>query len=254
MFTNWLDSLALGRAEGLTPLQDGRLEAVTGPMEPLGEPLVSPLSRTPSVAYQYEITHVETITTRTSKGRSVESQEVTDYSGLGLTPAVIRSKRGEVCLQGVANLDSFWRKVEGGLGARHVHTYFQKTPPVEADLGEALAVAQILTGYQNDAPVQRDWHLPGGGVEGKRTFVERVVTAGETVTALGRYSAEAGGLVPHTTWNPFDQSQVTRLLRGPAKVARKALLTNHLATALFLLVTVVGTNAFLYMALTHPPK
>ncbi|MRR12296.1 hypothetical protein EG835_07495, partial [bacterium] len=55
------DSGALKRAEQGLPLEDGREEAVWGPIEPLGAALEAPFSGRPCVAYEYDAKNPSTV-------------------------------------------------------------------------------------------------------------------------------------------------------------------------------------------------
>src|SRR5512141_486221 len=55
LFTGGNDRAALKRARAGEPMKDGRLEAVSGPIRPLGPPLEAPLTGRSCVAYEYDV-------------------------------------------------------------------------------------------------------------------------------------------------------------------------------------------------------
>src|SRR4051794_33281395 len=66
------------------PLIDGRLVALTGTMEALGEPLVAPFSGQTCLAYNYEVQHRNSLDEH-------PSGEVMDRKGFALAPCAIRT-------------------------------------------------------------------------------------------------------------------------------------------------------------------
>ncbi|HSB36705.1 MAG TPA: ankyrin repeat domain-containing protein [Thermoanaerobaculia bacterium] len=175
------DRAALRRAQSREPRVDGRLEAASGHIRPLGDALVAPFSGTSCVAYEYDVKEAR-------GGRSA-------YAGVALAPCVIDTSTGPVRLLGWSALDEFARgpdEIDRERGA----AYFRNAPFEQLGLSNALALAgSLLAG--DDGSIRKDLRMEGADVdlEGK-TITEKLVPVGAKVTALGTWSAARGGLVP----------------------------------------------------------
>ena len=88
--------------EGM-PKKDGGFEAAGGTIQPIGEAVISPFQGRPCVAYEYDVA---------ATGQDNQTAG-SDAWGWALTPAVIRSDRGELRLLGFPDLERFDEAVVG---------------------------------------------------------------------------------------------------------------------------------------------
>src|SRR5580765_1509812 len=86
LFTGARDRAALRRAINAEAARDGRLEAASGPIRPLGAALEAPFTGRACVAYEYDI-----------KQPDVDQSE---YAGVALAPSTIDTVRGSVSVLG----------------------------------------------------------------------------------------------------------------------------------------------------------
>ena len=80
LFTGRSDRDAIQRALNAEAPRDGRLEAASGPIRVLDQPLVAPFTGQPCVAYDYDVK-------RGAEGAS-------DFAGVALAPSAIDTLRG----------------------------------------------------------------------------------------------------------------------------------------------------------------
>ena len=187
----WRDRRAFARsARGEQP-QAGQLAVVAGPIRLLGEPLTSPFSGQPCVAYEYEIVDRR----RVGKRQRTDDHEVV---GFAMAACAIDTADGSVRLIGFPLLDEFQKREAGDRASRErAGAYVTATPFEEmhgvgklnlfAALDDALADA--------DGIVRKDFRLTADPIslEGK-TLRERIVRVGEQVCAAGLYDAALGAL------------------------------------------------------------
>jgi uncharacterized protein len=232
------------RAEVGELFEDGRLVAAIGRIRPLGSPLEAPFSGTRCVAYEYDVSHVDTTA---SDGKS-ETREVHDAAGIALAPSRIDSTSGAVRLLGYAMLSEFPKT--GAADRARARAYFAATP------GTVIARSRVfrLMDAMNDAladddgAVRADWRMGEDlDLEGA-TLTERTVPVGAEVCALGVYSAERGGLVARGR-------MINRLVPGGAAAARRRLVggarRSAAAGAAFFLASHALLGAMLYMSETR---
>lgn len=241
------DRAALDREARLVPLRDGELEAASGPVLPLGAPLSAPFSGRECVAYEYEVSR--------STAAGGDAPGGMEASGVALTPCVVRSPRGDVALLGWSLLDAFQKgKGKSAEDRSRAAAYFDGLAPSQVEkLGPAdvLSVLKDLLA-DDDGTVRKDWRTGKGPLplEGA-TLSERVVAAGETVTALGIYSASRGGFVP-----PREGSlTLNRLLPGSGEAFRVQLALDSRKKLAVGLVFCIAFNGFVgavtYLAVTR---
>jgi hypothetical protein len=189
------------------PKNDGRFEASGGAIHPLGNALISPFQGVSCVAYEYDVAEIG------PDNRTAGS----DAWGWALTPAVIRTARGELPLLGFPDLERFDEAVVGEGGRERIRAYFKNTAfetIKKADIKKGLG--QLLERSVDDdgesrADIRRGTDLDPEDFrfEGRQCS-ERVVPVGAEVTAFGIYSSSRGGLIP----NPGKVSETVQLWPG----------------------------------------
>lgn len=245
LWTGRQDTAALKRAEEGETMQEGRMEAAIGVITPMGEPLISPLQKIPCVAYSYKISHIEENRVRDNEGNwTTNRTDTTDYSGYALAPSMIRSKNGNPRLLSFLNLDTFSSKLDRAQAFANAQTYLQNTKTENVDIDEAFTTAVDIIEGDKTQGIRKDWRISGAELKADFLYEEQVVKTGETVTALGYYSAERGGFVPHTGGGMLEQV-TTRLYKGDGKAARKQLATDKAFSLLFAIAGVLVTNGIL---------
>jgi hypothetical protein len=244
------DSGALKRAEQGLPLEDGREEAVWGPIEPLGATLEAPFSGQPCVAYEYDAKNPSSVDSdgETRPGGST-------IAGFALAPSVIRSNRGDVHLLGFSLLNDFPEKVVSGPEVLdRVARYTGSTEFTEMGLGKIGAMFSTLDAAMadDDGSVRQDMRMKGASAAelASCTLQEKVIVPGETITAIGLWAAAKGGLVPKHR----GKSVIVRLLPGggAAMVAHSA--KRPWGLLAFALVWSGFVHAFIYVVLLKAPK
>ena len=189
------------------PKKDGRFEAAGGAIHPLQDALISPFQGRSGIAYEYDVA---------AMGQDKQTAG-SDAWGWALTPAVIRSARGELRLLGFPDLEQFDKAVVGEGARERIRDYFQNTvfeTIKKTDLIKGLG--QLLERSVDDdgearADIRRGTDLDPEAVSFEnRQFTERVVPVGAEVTAFGIYSSPRGGLVP----NPGKASEMVQLWPG----------------------------------------
>lgn len=215
LFTGGNDRAALRRAAAGEPMRDGRLEAASGPIRPLGEPLEAPFTGRPCVAWEYDV--------------KTPGSQKSDFAGVALTPSVVDGIRGPARLLGWAMLDQFSasgaERVDRARGA----AYLQSTQFEKLGLTSVLSVFGELTA-DDDGSIRKDFRIddPSPDLEGKRVE-EKVVEAGQTVTVIGIWSEAKGG------FSPAGRAAVNRIFPFGLEAATKKLASQpfkQLATAL----------------------
>ncbi|HUJ15614.1 MAG TPA: ankyrin repeat domain-containing protein [Thermoanaerobaculia bacterium] len=165
---------------------DGKTIVVTGHIRAVGPTLRSPLNGLPAVIYEYDINHAYT----DSRGY----HPVKDYVGYALTSAVIDSVQGPIKLLGFPELSGFG--VDGNLEAAKPYVANTQFEDISGfDIGGMYRF--VKDRITNDAgEIRKDFRLSSDPrLDEKASMTESVVAPGEQVTAMGRYSAEKGGLV-----------------------------------------------------------
>lgn len=201
---------ALKRAEQGLPLEDGKEEAVWGPIEPLGAPLAGPFSGRPCVAYEYD---AKNPSSRDSEGRTTSGGST--MSGFALAPSVIRSSRGDVHLLGFSLLTEFEATtIDDPESRERAIRHAASTEFTEMGLAKIGAMISTLDEAMtdDDGSVKKDLRMKGATAADLEacTLEEKVIVPGETVTAIGIWDAAKGGLVPELR----GKSAIVRLLPG----------------------------------------
>jgi hypothetical protein len=185
------------------PLQDGTWVAVSGVIRSLN-PLRTPLTGLPAVAYTYEIYRM----VRSGKSTS----KATYYEGKALASSTIATKQGTIRLLAVPTLDVKSENTTTSQGIAHAKEYiatttFQtsKTPKdqrtgMEEESADDDGVFRVDKKMSDDEPEIEQCQLE-----------EKHIKQGETICAFGLYSSQRGGLIPHPNW-----ANQGRLMRGDA--------------------------------------
>jgi hypothetical protein len=180
VFTSRRDRAAIRRAMHAEPMQDGRLEAASGPIRPLGTPLQAPFTAQPCVAYDYDI----------------KRKSGSDYAGFAMTPSAIDTLRGPVRVLGWIMLDPFPAAPGDRIDRNRAVEYLSSAPLESVGLPALLgALGKIIT--DDDGAIRKDFRIAGEGVNIQGTrIVERSIPAGMAVTMLGSWSEARGGFPP----------------------------------------------------------
>ncbi|HVT03195.1 MAG TPA: ankyrin repeat domain-containing protein [Thermoanaerobaculia bacterium] len=229
------------------PRRDGERIAVSGPIHPIGEPLLSPLSQTPCVAYEYELFHHER-RTKTAGIQNFEdggnqSKVVKDRTGLALIPSVVRSSYGDVKLLGYPTLNGFpassndeWRE--------NAAQYLAKTQSEEDKITKAFSlVRELLT--DDDGAIRKDWRLTDRTDFHQLELQEKVLEVGQVVTLIGPYSAEKNGIVQN-----LDLGQGgLRIIRGDHTAASASLRSGRVGGLIAAVLLLTIPNGILWLLL-----
>ena len=229
------DRAALRRARNGLPPKDGRLEAATGPIRPVGAPLEGPFTGKECVAYEYDVKDSD-------EARSA-------FTGFALAPCAIDTSTGPVRLLGWAVLDEF-EVDEKELDRERGAAYLRGASSEPLGLKSALSTLGSLL-VDDDGSLRRDLRIEGAGIDlAGRKVSEKVVPVGATVTALGVWSALKGGFAP-------SGATVNRLYPfGPSvtieEVVRKSRMT--FAVACFFFLALHAILVPMYLLSPGPPK
>ena len=240
---------AFQRAQRGEPLREGEIEAVWGPITPLGEPLTAPFSGQECVAYEYD---AKRPTVEDSEGDARE--QGSDIAGLALTPSVIRSNRGDVRLLGFSmltdfpeqDLDQYPSKLE------QAHAYLQATEFKQMGLGNIFSALSQMDEVlaDDDGSVRQDWLMrKKEQIDfGEDRLVEKVILAGDVVTAVGIWDPTRG-IVPRMG----KRKTMVKLRPGGGDAAVAQATKRPWGLLLFSLVWSGAAHGFIYMALKHSP-
>lgn len=213
---------------------DGDKIAAIGRLVPTGSPLTSPITKTPAVAYKYEI-------------RSSGKNSSLLYSGFGLTPSTIQGGQGGMRLLAYPELDVKAKYLNGGEPAKNAEAYVAATEfrdPTKGGFG--AAIAEMMALYKDDdgdvrndqKSTRQDWdfnHL---------RLSEWVVRPGEPVCIIGHYSSQRGGIVADPK---MPLQQVTVKTGEPDSFAGRSVrgaIGYLIAGIIFLTGTIAGLTAF----------
>lgn len=244
------DAGALKRAEQGLPLEDGREEAVWGPLEPLGATLEAPFSGRPCVAYEYNAKNPSSID---SKGH--ERPGGSTLAGFALAPSVIRSNRGDVHLLGFSLLEEFPEKaMEHPEDAERAIRYAGSTEFTEMGITKIGAMFSMMDDAMadDDGTVRKDMRMGKATAADLAacTLTEKLIGPGETITAIGLWDAARGGLVPKHR----GKSVIVRLMPGGGAAMVAHAEKKPWATLAFALVWAGFAHAIIYFVLTKAPK
>jgi hypothetical protein len=177
------DRAAVRRALAGEPMEDGRLEAASGPVRPLGAPMLAPFTGRPCVAYEYDV-----------KPHGREGQS--DFAGVALAPCVVDSARGPVKLLGWALLDAFKGASKDDIDRPRGAAYLATAASEPLSLRKVLSVFSELTS-DDDGSIRKDYRTGDGAVELQGKWIqEKIIAPNQPVTALGIWNAAKGGFTP----------------------------------------------------------
>lgn len=244
------DSGPLKRAEQGLPLEDGREEAVWGPIEPLGSTLEAPFSGRRCVAYEYDAKNPPT-----TGSDGDENPGGSALAGWALAPSVIRSGRGDVHLLGFSLLNEFPEKtlndprhreraVRWASSNEFVEMGITKLGAMLSTMDEAMA--------DDDGSVKKDMRMGKATAEDLSacTLTEKIIAPGDTITAIGIWDASRGGLVPKHR----GKSVIVRLLPGGGAAMVMHSQKRPWGILAFALVWAGFAHAIIYVVLRMAPK
>jgi hypothetical protein len=218
------DAWRMRRAASQQPgaLADGATVAISGTIRPLNAPLQAPFSGTPCVAYDYDIVHEGQ---RASSHGADETYEAYDIAGIALTPSMIDTPHGGVRLLSFALLEEFPQHVY-----RTPETRERAAAYIASTTFKPLGVTKVFSALgamsdamtDDDGAVRQDWRMTQGEIALQAARLrERLVTVGQQVTAIGRYSADRRGLIAEGLTSaiqlrPGDMKEAKHTLLGKA--------------------------------------
>jgi ankyrin repeat protein len=208
------DAVRLGQQSQFSgvvePPKDGEVVTIAGHIRAAGSSLRAPFSGKPAVLYSYEIQHY---------GRQADGDTgvVKDYSGFALSPCAIDSPRGSIRLLGFPMLEGFPKELLASDVARtNAASYLGSTQ--FADMGgfQVRAMVRELKELMtdDDGQVRKDWKMTDETDISEKSLYEQIVSPGEQVCIIGRYSAEKRGVVPDVA-----HGNALRLVQGDARAA-----------------------------------
>ena len=207
LFTGNRDRAAIRRAVNMEAMQDGRLEAASGPLQALDKPLEAPFSGQPCVAYEYDVK-------RPGGGAS-------DYTGYAMAPCAAEL-RGPVRMLGWVMLDQFPAATEHQIDRTRGERYLSSATLERLGVTSILSVFKDLVA-DDDGTIRKDYRIDGDGNLDGRLITERALSVGTPVTLLGHWSEARGGFVAKGP-------AVNRLFRGDLDGTKKALGGNAVTT------------------------
>ena len=200
LFTGNRDRAAIKRALNMEPMQDGRLEAASGPIKAMDTPLEAPFTGQSCVLYEYDVKRVQ--------------GAASDYAGYAMAPCAVQTLRGPVRLLGWVLLDQFPAAGEQQIDRARGEKYLSSATLEPMGVTKILSVFKDLVA-DDDGTIRKDYRIDGDGSLQGRHIVERAVTVGTPVTLMGHWSEARGGFVA-------DGPAVNRLFRGDLDGTRKA--------------------------------
>lgn len=223
---------------GLTGEQpvDGEKIAVIGRIMPSGaQPLLSPLTRTPAVAYKYEIQSIRGKSSRTL------------YEGFALVPSAIQSPQGTIRILAYPELLLSSRPLPGHQVADNAADYIRNTEFREPfRTGIRQSFKELMAAFKDDdGSIRTDQKNTAGPLDLSNVwYTEQVISPGDRVCAIGRFSAQRGGLVP--TESLLDRPTIRK--GEPDSLIRKITLGafgNLIGAVIFLGAVLAGLVMFL---------
>ena len=195
-------------AEAGAPLQDGKKMVIAGRINPQGFPGRTPFQEKDCVLYEYEIKY----------SKQDAEDTASDFVGIKMVPCSIHSSRGNVRLIGFPHLDHIeYESAHEPEAQETARRFVQSTKFEKASL---LSVGKMLSGLidawrDDDGVVQKDWRITKDeNFKEGSTLKERYLSPGDSVAAIGVYSAAQNGLIA-----PKDDS--IDIVRGDLRSARE---------------------------------
>ena len=158
-FLAWRDASVLSDAIVDMPRRDGKRTAAAGTLEPLGQPLIAPLSGKECVLYEYDIARE---VTTTKKGGGTQTSRAVDFAGIGKTECVVRSTSSRLRLIGFPDLDSIAEEHFEKDEDRDRAWQYVKFAPLEDASGFSVLhgardMFRALTGSED--ALRKDWRM-----------------------------------------------------------------------------------------------
>ncbi|HSP15256.1 MAG TPA: ankyrin repeat domain-containing protein [Thermoanaerobaculia bacterium] len=235
-----VEALRSGRDSAVStviePPKDGETLTVAGHIRAIGSSLRAPFSGKPAILYSYEVQHFDT--------RPNGSGVVKDYNGFALTPSAIDSPRGPIRILGFPMLEGFAKElIDSDLARSNAATYVRSTR--FSDMG-ALQIGALYREMKDlmtddDGQVRKDWKTGDETDFSDKNLYEQIVSPGEQVCVVGRYSAEKRGVVPDLV-----HGNVLRLMRGDAQMAAGSLWKKAASNLFSFAVVAVLVNGSVY--------
>lgn len=160
---------------------DGEMYAACGPIEAVGlDPLVTPITRTPAVAYNYRIA--------TLRDRRV-------WEGVALGPSRIQCGVYSVRILALPQLDIPYELCTEPDAKRNAEAWLHETT-FSGERGRFFGATKLPDPIYSDENGAVRWDIGDGRAAslGAAMLHERVIRPGDEVCAIGRYSGARGGL------------------------------------------------------------
>lgn len=173
--------------------KDGERLAVVGKLRPQGLPLRAPFSRRECVYYRYAAAG-------DAAGREKKGPVSSDYSGLALVRAIVRTSVRETRLIGAPMFRGFEDQTEILTGPDHydnAERYVAETRFETISLGDADVLSRSVHASFDDreGQLRRDVRLEDAEPIRDATLQEMIVPVGAEVCAVGTWSTTHGGLI-----------------------------------------------------------
>lgn len=214
--------------------RDGEKIAAIGRLVPNGSPLVSPLTKSPAVAYKYEI-------------QSPGKRSSLLYSGFALTPSTIQGSQRGMKLLAYPELDVKARYMWRGEAVENFREYVRSTEFRDPQVGRLReSVAEMMAQFKDDdGSIRIDQKMTRSepNLENAR-YTEWVVRPGDQVCVIGHYSVQRGGVV-HDPAMPLQQVKIQ--LGEPDAFAGRAVrgaVGYLIAGIIFLTASIAGLTWF----------
>jgi hypothetical protein len=210
--------------------RDGKRSVIAGPIRPLGAAAHAPFTKTACVAYHYKITSW------------AGENPATAYEGFMLVPSYVATEDGQVKIQAWPELDVEWEPVRGAELKENVRAYIDATAFTNTVAGGFKGMFEEMRKLtsDDDGAIRFDYRIVPVDDLDKCKIEERVIRAGDTVCAVGRYSEERKALVP----DPKATLHGITIRRGDAGSERSRVLRKAIGGA----VAVVVCTAILAVA------
>ncbi len=216
------------------PPADGAEVAAFGVLVADGPLLAAPLSGTPCVTYDYQIS------LHTSRG---SSGGVILCSGHGLTPSHVETAAGGVRILACTGFNMPTTYLEGPAVVARATRYCAETTFAAFRLTSMRATLRNMKELRadDDGAIKADFGTPATGLDAAgHFFAEHVALDREEVCAFGRYSAERGGLVPDP--DSIEEFPVMMWTGSASRIRRKMLLAATGALAGTLAMAAIGAG------------
>jgi len=216
---------------------DDETVTVVGHIRAMGSTLTAPFSGKQVVLYNYDIDHISQ--------RSDDSTDVKDYSGFALAPCAIDSPHGSVRILGFPLLEGFPKaSFDTEEGRRNAAAYIESTTWTDMKGFHPGTIyheiKELLT--DDDGQFRKDWKMTDDRDLTDKHLAEQVLTPGDQVCAIGRWSAAKHGMIPPA-------GGVIRLLRGDPQKIVQGLRSKSVNNLIGGLIVAAIFNGAVYMIL-----